>query len=138
MAVPVAMQETLTERWSGWVRAARESCFGDRMPLYILVRKVVPDLLKLGYMVPERLTLQTIMEQGAEPLSNKDMEHGENWIQRPTKNCCSFAHVLNLVWVPVLEYMDSCTSPEAPVWTKALGNNHTALVAEMTGIVSQV
>jgi hypothetical protein len=48
---------------------------------------------------------------------------------------CSFAHVLNLFWMPLIEYMDSCTSEPAPVWTKNLALNHTALLAEMAGTV---
>jgi len=48
---------------------------------------------------------------------------------------CSFANVLSLLWVPVVEYMDSCTSEPAPVWTKNLALNHTALLSEMAGIV---
>jgi len=37
--------------------------------------------------------------------------------------------------MPLIEYMDSCTSEPAPVWTKNLALNHTALLAEMAGTV---
>ena len=37
--------------------------------------------------------------------------------------------------MPLIEYMDTCTSEPAPVWTKNLALNHTALLAEMAGIV---
>ena len=37
--------------------------------------------------------------------------------------------------MPVIEYVDSCTSEPAPAWTKNLALNHTALVSEMDGIV---
>jgi len=43
--------------------------------------------------------------------------------------------VLSLLGGPAIEYMDSCTSEPAHVWTKNLALNHTALLSEMAGIV---
>ena len=50
----------------------------------------------------------------------------------PGKHICTIHH--NLFWMPLIEYMDSCTSEPAIVWTKNLALNHTALLAEMAGI----
>ena len=48
---------------------------------------------------------------------------------------CGFEHVLNLLWSPILEYMDALTDNAAPEWSERLALNHAALVAEMRGIV---
>ena len=50
----------------------------------------------------------------------------------PGKHICTIHH--NRFGMPLIEYMDSCTSEPAPVWTKNLALNHTALLAEMAGI----
>ena len=50
----------------------------------------------------------------------------------PGKHIRTIHH--NLFWMPLIEYMDSCTSEPAIVWTKNLALNHTALLAEMAGI----
>ena len=80
-----------------------------------------PQLRQEGFAVPPRQLLVQTLEAG---LSRGHM-----------RTYCSFAHVLNLFWMPLIEYMDSCTSEPAPVWTKNLALNHTALLAEMAGIV---
>ena len=48
---------------------------------------------------------------------------------------CSFIHFLNLVWQPVLRYVEHLGAGEQVAWTKALQIHHDALVREMKGIV---
>ena len=96
---------------------------------FTFVRDVVcPQLRKEGFAVPARLSLVGTLEAGLTNLPTR-MSCGH------MRTYCSFAHVLNLFWMPLIEYMDACTSEPAPVWTKNLALNHTALLAEMAGIV---
>ena len=81
---------------------------------FTFVRDVVcPQLRKEGFAVPAPLSLVGTLEAGLTNL--------------PTRMSC--------FWMPLIEYMDACTSEPAPVWTKNLALNHTALLAEMAGIV---
>ena len=50
-------------------------------------------------------------------------------------NMCSYAHALNLLWYPIIEYIESICRGEALQWTKSLGLNHAAILSEMIGIV---
>ena len=81
-----------------------------------------------GFAVPVRRSLQQALAAGLETLSTKLMNER-------ISICTSFEHVLNLLWAPLLEYMDSFTSEAAPGWTENLALNHTALLSEMAGIV---
>merc|ERR1712051_362891 len=47
----------------------------------------------------------------------------------------SFARLLNLVWAPLIEYMESCAGEKPPKWTTALSHHHAALLVEMTGTI---
>ena len=115
-----------THRWGDWLEAAGAK---ENMVSFTFVRDVVcPQLRKEGFAVPARLSLVGTLEAGLTNLPTR-MSCGH------MRTYCSFAHVLNLFWMPLIEYMDACTSEPAPVWTKNLALNHTALLAEMAGIV---
>ena len=51
---------------------------------------------------------------------------------------CSYAHVLNLLWCPVIEYIQPICRGATPEWTKSLGLNHAAVLSEMIGIVGSL
>ena len=48
---------------------------------------------------------------------------------------CSYAHVLNLRWCPIIKNTESICRGEAPEWTKSLGLNHATVLYEMIRIV---
>ena len=50
---------------------------------------------------------------------------------------CSFEHLLNLLWHPVIEYLEALSENAAPKWTKSLGLNQAAILSEMHGLVAQ-
>ena len=50
-------------------------------------------------------------------------------------NICSYAHVLNLLWCPIIEYIESICRGESLEWTKSLGFDHAANLYEMIGFV---
>ena len=47
-------------------------------------------------------------------------------------NRCSYAHVLNLRWYPIIEYIESNCTSEAHEWTKSLWLNHATILYDMT------
>ena len=49
---------------------------------------------------------------------------------------CGFAHVLDLLWSPILEYMDAFTDDAATEWSERLALNHAALLSEISEIVN--
>jgi hypothetical protein len=53
-------------------------------------------------------------------------------------NMCAYAHVLNLLWYPIIEYNEPICRGEAPEWTKSLGLNHAAILSEIVRIVSYI
>ena len=94
-----------TNRWGDWLEAAGAE---ENMVSCTFVRDVVcPQLRKEGVAVPARQFLVRTLEDGLSNLRTR-LSCGH------MRAYCSFAHVLSLSWVPVIEYMDSCTSEPAP------------------------
>ena len=52
-----------------------------------------------------------------------------------TTKACSFYHILNLLWHPILRYIETLGTSKHMKWSKALAQNHEALCREMEGIV---
>ena len=79
-----------------------------------------------GFAVPRRRYPQEALTAGLEPVV------AGRWAP------CGFAHLLNLLWSPNLEYMDACTDDAAPEpkWSTHLALNHAALLAEIGGCVN--
>ena len=99
----------LSDQWGSWLKAAG----ADTLVHYTFVRDVIlADLRKQGFVVP----------------SCKSLEHAKS-------EKMSFANVLNLVWKPLLQYLDLLTSGTAPECTKGLALNKSALLSEMAGTV---
>ena len=118
----VLMKQDITERWVKWLEDAGKE---NELTLTFVKENLCPELRNDGFAVPSRRSEKDALEKGLEPLSTN-----------PTTGLViSFAHVLNLVWTPVIEYFDSCTPEKAPEWTKSLGVNQTALLSEMVGTI---
>ena len=113
-----------TERWGAWLAAAKTD---ENMLMYTFVRDVVmQDLKKEGFAVPAQRALKEVLTTGLEALPTKSVGNRE-------VTFCSFAHVLNLLWLPVLEYMEAFSNDTVPEWTKTLALHHSAVLAEMAG-----
>ena len=50
-------------------------------------------------------------------------------------NTCSYTHVRNLLYGPIIEYIEFICEGTTPEWTKSLGLNHAATLYDMIGIV---
>ena len=55
-----------------------------------------------------------------------------------TSYLCSFYHLLNMVWQPLLRYIEGLDNAESPSWTKELQCHQDILTLEMVGIVPSV
>jgi hypothetical protein len=123
------MWDSVAEQWGAWLEAAGVARSCENMVSFTFLTQVIwQELIKEGFAVPSRRSLQAALADGLEDLPTKK-------IQFNSCTCCSFAHVMNLLWAPLLDYIDSCTSEAAPEWTKQLALHHSVLVAEMAGNV---
>ena len=99
------------------------------MVSYKFLQEVIwPVLTEAGFATPPRRSLQAALAAGLEALPTRRFFQTDG-------QCCSFAHVLNLLWAPLLEYLELCTHEPGPEWTKQLALHHSALLTEMAGIV---
>jgi hypothetical protein len=109
--------KTPTDRWGAWLEAAQV----ENMVSYRFVReRILPELRIEGFAVPSQRSLQEALVAGLDA--------------SPARY--SFAHVMNLLWMPLIEYMDLFTLDHAPEWTETLALHHTALLSEMDGIIA--
>ena len=124
------MKESLTEPWSAWIEAARKagSTCEHSVPCKFLQSVVAPALTKAGLAVTSRRSLEEVIATNLEPVPTKVFGS-----KSKEGKACSFAHLLNLIWLPVIEYMELCEHQPAPLWTKQLGLHQSVLLAEMEG-----
>ena len=125
------MKKSLTERWGTWL----EACGHDDAVTYPMLRDVIlPELKQNGFEVPGPKTLQATLTSG---LGDLPKLHGISRGGRGTggTRMCGFAHILNLLWAPLLEYLESITAEASPKWTESLAANQACILLEMSGTV---
>ena len=105
---------------------------GHSVPLRFMQEVILPDLRKLGYQVGPRRVLASTLTAGLEPLleveSGSTGRHGQTTL-------CSFEHFLNLLWLPLIEFLETLAKGGSVVWTKTLALHQKALLLEMEGLV---
>ena len=122
---------SLTDRWAAWLS---HDAGGDyTVLLRFLENEGKAELADNGFAVPVRRRVEAFLQAGLEPLP-VSFTQGPNG---RTSTVCSYAHLLNLVWQPIMCYIEGIVNGEEPTWTSALSTNHDALVLEMQGIVNQ-
>ena len=47
----------------------------------------------------------------------------------------TFVHLLNILWQPILEYINGLADGDEPAWSESLDKHQQALLAEMDGVV---
>ena len=102
------------------------------MPLTFMRDVIVPDLRKLGYQVVPCKDLASTLTAGLEPL--QEVESGSTGRHGQT-TLCSFEHFLNLLWLPLIEFLETSANGGSIVWTKTLALHQKALLLEMQGVV---
>ena len=125
------LEETLTDLWGAWVAEGGPANTSEHlMSFRFLQRVVAPALAKKGFAMPSFRSFAEVLTSGLEPLPTKSFGPRES-----LGTACSFAHLLHLLWVPVLEYMDACGHEAAPEWTEQLDMHQSVVLGEMTGLV---
>ena len=117
-----------TDLWCSYL--AKRS--GNSVPLKFMKDVIAPDLRKLGYQVVPCKVLAGTLAAGLEPLlevgSGRTGRHGQTTL-------CSFEHFLNLLWLPLIEFLETSANGGSLAWTKTLALHQKALLLEMQGVV---
>ena len=58
------------------------------------------------------------------------LRHDGKWATQ-----CTFVHFLNLLWRPIIDYIEDIADGGTPEWTEILQKHQEALLAEMAGTV---
>ena len=126
---PVAMS-SLSDLWGDWLSNGKAVPARTYVTLTFVKETILPYLTDQGFAVPSQRSLGHALAFGLDSLPT-------NVIVVKEVQCCSFAHIVNLIWVPVIQYMEKLiANPGAPEceWTSQLECNHKALLAEMAGV----
>ena len=122
------MKQSLTELWGAWVTACG---IGDLVTVVFVWDTIVAELQDMGFELPSRRSLNLWLMAGLEDLPTRAIGS-----KAKQAMCCSFSNLLNLVWAPVLEYMDSLASDAAPGSpTASVVVHQESLLTEMAGVV---
>ena len=131
------MKASLSDKWSAWwAEHARENSASTTseslcsVPLTFVDRTVRKDLTHEGLIFPSRGLLETQLTQHLEPLRTQARLDG-----RGSEQPVQLMHVLNLVWLPLIEHIEALSEGRPAAWTSALGKHQDFLVAEMEGVV---
>ena len=129
---------SLSDRWTDWWQ---DHGAGHRtlepwedlghLPLKFVMRVILPQLLKEGYQVPGRRVCNASLEKGLEPLEQR------LWRLGSSQPVCSCMHLLNMLWQPLLEYVETFYTGEAAPWTSVLEKHQALLILEMQGNIEQ-
>ena len=119
-----------TDWWMAYLEAAagQNKVYQEKIIYGHVERVLLPQLHKEGFAVPPRRTLERALTTGLEPLQQQLVG------QRQCK-MCSFEHFLNLLWLPIIEYIEDLAKDKAPDWTESLALNQAAIMLEMQGLV---
>ena len=122
--------KNMIDRWTGWLETDEilNSLEGDRsaVTLKYLDRTVRNELGVEGFEMPVRSRLKHALEEGLEPLPAVPSRTKQGAVVM----VCTFVHFLNMLWQPVLRYLESLLSlgkAQPPEWTAGLQMNYAAL-----------
>ena len=123
-----AMSESLSEQWAAWVdQVSRRSLGGtgsaNDVTLTNVVRVACPALKGRGFLVPSRSSIEEELVKGIHSLP-----------VRIHSTDCTFPHFLNLVWQPIIKYIEALGTPDKRDWSQELTVHSEALAKEMRGI----
>ena len=122
-----------TDVWLAFLAAAgkKGQRHQDSIAYKHLEREILPALKKEGFAVPVRRSLEGALASGLVPLEEEMI----GLRQKKTK-LCSFHHLLNLLWLPILDYIEALDRQDVkPDWTRSLDFHQAAIASEMRGLV---
>ena len=109
----------LTAKWEHWERLAGKS---SNTQGYLITLPFLQEQFKTQkehFELPALRNLEAALTKGMDPLP-KGVIQGRKRIEH---KLCSFAQFLNLIWGPVIDFIEALGSGAAPPWTKSLGFN---------------
>ena len=127
-------KESPTSKWTAWMEAATiaDQVHGESIMLNFVILNIWKELKEEGFAMPPQRKLEEALTRGVEPLRQVPMKDG---LQRDVK-LCSYTHVLNLLWGPIIDYIEAIHREEAPQWNEKLGLHKEAILQEMKGLVA--
>ena len=126
---------SLTDHWDSWL-SAHPPDYHRHLPEHMLslrtfMRECVTELRSDGYLIirvhKHSRTMSDILADGLEPLRPHGTEDHTTGV--------SFEHLLNMVWLPVLQYFEALATGDNVEWTSGHEKNNAAVLLEMQGIV---
>ena len=123
------MSQSLSEQWAAWVDQFSRRSLGwtgsaNDVALTNVVRVACPALKGRGFLVPSRNGIEEELAKGTHQLPvgihSKD---------------CTFPHFLNLVWQPIIKYIEALGTADKRDWSQELTVHSQALAKEMEGMV---
>ena len=123
------MKVSLSERWASLLASDGSSLVKHAVPLRAVQRVLSPALQQAGYAMPLRRNLADALAAGLEPLEVVD-ECGPGGF-----SYCRYWRLLNLVWQPLLMFIEGLAAASSPAKPEGLALNEAALLSEMEGIV---
>ena len=126
---------SLTDHWDSWL-SAHPPDYHRHLPEHMLslrtfMRECVTELRSDGYLIirvhKHSRTMSDILADGLEPLRPHGTEDHTTGV--------SFEHLLNMVWLPVLQYVEALATGDNVEWTSGHEKNNAAMLLEMQGIV---
>ena len=132
------MTDRLSDRWSAWWEEhAREGSASSTsqnlssLPLHVVEKALRKDHALADLSLPSRRLLPQILSHNLEPLETHARQRGGKAdVQEVT-----LMHLLNLVWLPLLEHINALSEGRPAAWTSTLAKHQDLLVAEMDGVV---
>ena len=95
-----------------------------------LTFELMPEIKKEGFLVGSRRKLEDLACQGLlELLPSTDTEFHKD------VKVCGFVFFLNLLWQPILSFIEGLLSDPKPQWTDGHELNYSSINLEMHGIV---
>ena len=133
---------SLSERWSSWWEGCRaegsssSSSSSTRISSTLTLKSVKDNvrnsLKEEGFDVPSRDLVVVHLEQDLEPEQLQDLGG-----RGPQAHLYSMMHILNMLWQPILKYIERITQGSPTPWTSRLQKHQELVTLEMRGVVTQ-
>ena len=131
-------EDLLLNAWGAivpWTLAPTRANALSMLRAHACASKVVghSSLATPGFEVPRRTELKETLEHGLEPLVLQDASTSIrlHWLE------VSLVHMINMMWEPLLRYIEALVDGRPAQWSSTLSNHAQILILEMQGRVSE-
>ena len=124
---------SLSERWLHWLRCSGTSTHHGALTLGYVKSVVRSGLEKEGFEVPRLCEFKEGLEDGLQPI----VRQATPGVHGLGMHCVSFVHFVNLLWRPMVQYLESFVAGRPAPWTSKLAKHAGVLVLEMRGLVPE-